>query len=118
MSTTQPAATEQPTTEAPHSEAGRYQINLTDELSLRNGDSDPEAEEGVRGDVFELQHRLWNLDYILDLDDVTGYYGDVTEQAVKDFQQKAGLEVTGEADNATLKALFMSNAPKAEVPAQ
>ena len=118
VSTTQPAATEQPTTEAPHSEAGRYQINLTDELSLRNGDSDPEAEEGVRGDVFELQHRLWNLDYILDLDDVTGYYGDVTEQAVKDFQQKAGLEVTGEADNATLKALFMSNAPKAEVPAQ
>lgn len=109
---TQPAT--QAATEAPHSEAGRYDINITDDLSLKRDDEDA---EGVK-DVWELQHRLWNLDYIVDVDNVTGYYGEITEQAVKDFQQKAGLEVTGVADNKTIVALFMSDAPKAELKSE
>ena len=106
------AETTAPAAEAPHSEADRYEIKITDDLSLKKGDED---EDGSK-DVFELQHRLWNLDYIIGVDNVTGYYGDMTEQAVKDFQKAAGLEVTGAADNKTIKTLFMSDAPKAVLP--
>ena len=106
------AETTAPAAEAPHSEADRYEIKITDDLSLKKGDED---EDGSK-DVFELQHRLWNLDYIIGVDNVTGYYGEMTEQAVKDFQKAAGLEVTGAADNKTIKTLFMSDAPKAVLP--
>ena len=98
--------------EAPHSEADRYDIKITDDLSLKKGDED----KGDSKDVWELQHRLWNLDYLVGVDNVTGYYGDLTEQAVKDFQKAAGFEVTGVADNKTIKALFMSDAPKGVLP--
>ena len=106
------AATTQPANEAPHSEADRYDIKITDDLSLKKGDED----KGDSKDVWELQHRLWNLDYLVGVDNVTGYYGDLTEQAVKDYQKAAGFEVTGVADNKTIKALFMSDAPKGVLP--
>ena len=102
----------QPANEAPHSEADRYDIKITDDLSLKKGDED----KGDSKDVWELQHRLWNLDYLVGVDNVTGYYGDLTEQAVKDYQKAAGFEVTGVADNKTIKALFMSDAPKGVLP--
>ena len=98
--------------EAPHSEADRYDIKITDDLSLKKGDED----KGDSKDVWELQHRLWNLDYLVGVDNVTGYYGDLTEQGVKDYQKAAGFEVTGVADNKTIKALFMSDAPKGVLP--
>ena len=61
-----------------------------------------------------MQQRLEDLGYIKKSEDnVTGYFGDATEQALKDFQKKNGLEQTGEADSKTLKALFMSDAKKA-----
>ncbi len=106
------AATTQPANEAPHSEADRYDIKITDDLSLKKGDED----KGDSKDVWELQHRLWNLDYLVGVDNVTGYFGDLTEQAVKDYQKAAGFEVTGIADNKTIKALFMSDAPKGVLP--
>ena len=102
-------AATQAATEAPRSEAGRYDINITDSLELKKGDEDKDGDK----DVWELQHRLWNLDYLIGVDNVTGYFGDVTEQAVKDYQKAAGFEVTGVADNKTIVALFMSDAPKA-----
>ena len=106
------ASTTQPANEAPHSEADRYDIKITDDLSLKKGDED----KGDSKDVWELQHRLWNLDYLVGVDNVTGYFGDLTEQAVKDYQKAAGFEVTGIADNKTIKALFMSDAPKGVLP--
>ena len=106
------AATTQPANAAPHSEADRYDIKITDDLSLKKGDED----KGDSKDVWELQHRLWNLDYLVGVDNVTGYFGDLTEQAVKDYQKAAGFEVTGIADNKTIKALFMSDAPKGVLP--
>ena len=105
-------AATQAATEAPHSEADRYDIKITDDLVLKKGDEDSEDVK----DVWELQHRLWNLDYIIGVDNVTGYYGDKTEQAVKDYQKAAGIEETGIADNKTIVSLFMSDAPKAVLP--
>ena len=96
------APTEAPT-EAPKSVAGDYKIDL-DGLTLKKQDNND--------DVKAMQQRLSDLGYIDDSENVTGYYGSVTEQAVKDFQKASGIEETGEADNATLNALFMSDAKK------
>ena len=61
-----------------------------------------------------MQQRLFDLGYIDDKENVTGYYGDVTKEAITAFQKKSKLDENGEeADSKTLEALFMSNAPKA-----
>ena len=107
------AATEAPTQEAPaatgaapKSVAEEYEIKLTDDLSLKKEDNN--------ADVKATQKRLYDLGYITDSENVTGYYGDVTAAAVEKFQKNSKLEETGVADNKTLTALFTDNAPKAE----
>ena len=107
------AATEAPTQEAPaatgaspKSVAEEYEIKLTDDLSLKKEDNN--------ADVKSTQKRLYDLGYITDSENVTGYYGDVTAAAVEKFQKNSKLEETGVADNKTLTALFTDNAPKAE----
>lgn len=51
-----------------------------------------------------LQSRLKELKYFYE--DVTGFYGKLTKNAVEQFQKDNALEVTGVADDATQKALF------------
>ena len=101
---TKPAS--QPSNEAAKSVTDQYDnINL-DGLSLKVEDEND--------DVLQMQQRLEDLGYLKKEDEnVTGYYGEMTAQAVKDFQKRNGLKETGVADNATLKALFMSDAKKA-----
>ncbi|MDJ0771003.1 MAG: peptidoglycan-binding protein [Ilumatobacter sp.] len=65
------------------------------ERTLRNGDSGP--------DVSALQIRLIRLG-LLGVD-ATGFFGSVTETAVRSFQSSSALPVTGVADVATLDAL-------------
>lgn len=60
--------------------------------------------------VKAMQQRLFDLGYITDKENVTGYYGKVTQKAVKDFQKASGLKQSGTADNKTLTALFKSDA--------
>ena len=60
--------------------------------------------------VKAMQQRLFDLGYITDKDNVTGYYGKVTQKAVKDFQKASGLKQSGTADHKTLTALFKSDA--------
>ncbi len=59
-------------------------------------------------DIYEIQAELANLGYFND--DATGYYGDLTESAVADFQSQNGLEPTGEVDELTYAAIFASTA--------
>ncbi len=63
-------------------------------------------------EVLEMQNRLYMLGFLLD--DRDGAYGKNTQTAVKMFQQAAGLEVTGIADNATLQLLYSDEAPQTE----
>ena len=110
--TTKAAANQQatqPTTTAQNaaantSVAAQYKINLTG-LSLKK--------EQKNGNVKIMQKRLYDLGYIDDAENVTGYYGEVSEKAVKDFQQANGISATGTADNATLVKLFEKTAKKA-----
>ncbi|ADU95667.1 peptidoglycan-binding protein [Geobacillus sp. Y412MC52] len=60
---------------------------------------------GSRGAaVSDLQRRLKQLGYFR-YPQITGYYGAVTADAVKQFQQANGLPATGRADRATLERL-------------
>ncbi|MEG1605952.1 MAG: peptidoglycan-binding domain-containing protein [Clostridia bacterium] len=81
------------------------------------GEPDAPAEDGVTlkpGDagekVMKLQRRLKALDWFYG--DIGGNYQALTTQAVKDFQEAAGLSATGIADAKTQKKLYASNAPK------
>ncbi|PWN01964.1 murein L,D-transpeptidase [Nocardioides silvaticus] len=60
------------------------------------------GDEGA--DVRDLQARLAQIDWF-DAD-VTGYYGDVTAEAVRGFQAKREIPVTGEVDQRTLDRLY------------
>ena len=56
-------------------------------------------------EVTELKNRLKELRYITD-SRITGKYTEKTEKAVREFQHENGLPETGQADEATRKALF------------
>lgn len=55
--------------------------------------------------VTQLQTALEDLGITLDKYGVDGIFGSETEAALKAFQERSGLEVTGVVDDATLKAL-------------
>ncbi len=95
---------------AAKSVADEYNLELDDKLELEyENDSD---------DIKAMQQRLFDLGYIDDEENITGYYGDISKQAVEDFQKNNGIEPTGNADNATLKAMFTDNAKKAEAASE
>ncbi|MDD4076088.1 MAG: peptidoglycan-binding protein [Eubacteriales bacterium] len=65
---------------------------------------------GVSGtDIKELQTRLIDLGY-LEEGNVTGYFGDVTEQAVQKFQSRNHLSVDGMVGESTYEALYSEEA--------
>ena len=60
---------------------------------------------GMEGsDIEDLQDRLRDLGYLSS--SPTGYYGTDTEQALKTFQEKHGLAVSGKIDEATSEKLY------------
>ena len=70
----------------------------------------------VRGDrgyalIYTLQQRLKDLGYYTIK--VDGIYGSGTQRAVREFQRRNGLSVTGKADNATQTLLYSSAAKPA-----
>ena len=68
-------------------------------------------EKGVRNDiVYDIQHRLMELNY-MDFDEPTNYYGSNTTEAVKLFQRRNHLDVTGEINEEDY-SLLMSNRAK------
>ena len=70
----------------------------------------PTLSKGDSSDaVLAVQERLYQLGYLND--DRDGKFGNNTQTAVKLFQQTAGLDVTGVADNATQALLFSDDAP-------
>lgn len=85
--------------------ADTYKIKL-DGLSLKYEDEND--------NVKIMQQRLFDLGYVDDEGNITGYYGDVSKEAVKNFQTKNGIKATGTADNATLVKLFDESAVKYE----
>jgi len=71
---------------------------------LSNGDKND--------DVLKLQNRLYELGYLRD--DRDGAFGGKTQTAVKKFQERMGLEVSGIADQQTQTMLYSPSALYAE----
>ena len=88
----------------------------TPEPAVTQGILTPEYATLSKGDksedVQKMQERLWELGFLDD--DRDGNFGSNTQTAVKLFQQAAGLDVTGVADNATLTLLYSADAPMTE----
>ena len=61
-------------------------------------------------EVKKMQNRLYELGWFNDVRD--GDFGALTQTAVKQFQQAAGLTVTGIADAETLEAIYAEGAPR------
>lgn len=106
--TTAPNDSSVAATEAVKSVADDYGIEL-EKLSLKYEDEND--------NIKAMQQRLFDLGYIDNDENVTGYYGDVSKAAVQEFQKNSGIKATGTADNATLVAMFAENAVKADVTA-
>ena len=80
--------------------------------SKSSGSSNGTCAPGDNGDaVRKVQKRLINLGYLSGSAD--GDYGNMTKNAVKDFQRNNGLSVTGSVNSATLNKLNSSSAKKA-----
>ena len=91
----------QATTAANGSVESQYNIKVSG-LTLKLDDEN--------NNVKAMQQRLFDLGYITDKENITGYFGEVTKKAVKDFQKASGLTQSGTADSKTLTALFKSDA--------
>lgn len=100
----QPATVNGSSTQASNtSVADDYNIKL-DGLSLKYEDEN----ENVK----IMQQRLYDLGYVDDKENITGYYGDISKSAVESFQSNNGIKKTGNADNETLVKMFDSEAVK------
>lgn len=71
--------------------------------SLSKGDESKE--------VLALQNRLYELGYMND--DRDGVFGSKTQTALKKFQETAGINASGIADNATQQLIYSDDAPYA-----
>ncbi len=69
------------------------------------------AKGDASNEVLELQKRLTELGYMNDACD--GQFGSKTQTAVKAFQENAGLEASGRADNETQTLMYSDKAPYA-----
>ena len=95
------------------------ELSALDEEESSNSNNTPSAEfvpleKGSKGDdVKKLQQRLIELKYLDGTAD--GDFGNKTKTAIEMFQKDAGLDVTGVADEETLKRIYADDAPKAKV---
>ena len=70
---------------------------------------------GMQGsDVKAVQKRLKALGYLTSNSQVSGFYGEVTESAVEEFQRRNGLSADGTVGAKTLEKLNSSSAKKAK----
>ena len=79
-------------------------------LSILMSSSAPKyvVKEGMQGDdVTQMQKQLVDMGY---MKKTTGYYGDETKAAMKDFQGRNGLAVDGLAGENTYEVLYSPNA--------
>ena len=103
------------------SQTGRVNSSTLEKLNSSNAkkagssssSSGGTCQQGDKGDaVRKVQKRLITLGYLAS-GSADGDYGSKTRKAVKEFQQRNGLNVTGSVNSNTLAKLNSSNAKKA-----
>lgn len=120
--TTQPAAEPEPVAEPEPEVVAEPETDTSAEESAEEAPADASAEEAAEeteevitaseGDfsdnVADVQARLAELGYFGV--ESTGFYGEYTTEAIKNFQFLNGLDITGELDEATAALLFSEDA--------
>lgn len=95
----------------PETSLSLFGQDYTTLLASLSSDNKTDLLPGDTGDnIVLLQKRLQYLEYY-DYDTTTGFYGPLTQEAVKTFQQDTNLLATGIADEKTLSELFAQDAP-------
>lgn len=74
-------------------------LEITDDMQYQNGEEDD--------NIKIIQNRLIELGYMDE--DATGYYGNVTEESIRKFEENNGITVDGIADSNDLKLLFSAD---------
>ncbi|MBE7091979.1 MAG: hypothetical protein E7365_02230 [Clostridiales bacterium] len=82
-------------------------------LTFLDVGAEPIDQESQGYDVYEIQYILKKFGYFTH--DCTGYFGEATAQAVKQFQKDKGFEATGIADDDTVAVLRNANCAEATV---
>ena len=94
---------------------GEEQTGIVDDNTY-NRMMSPDAEdyilylEAEGEDVQAVQDRLYQMGYISDKSHTTGYFGEITEQAVKDFQENNGISADGKVGPITFETLYSPDA--------
>lgn len=69
------------------------------------------AKLGMSGDdIKRIQRRLYEMGYLAKQEYVTGYFGDITEAAVKEMQSNNGLAADGKVGQMTFEMLYSEEA--------
>lgn len=69
-----------------------------------------EVERGLSGeDISIIQQRLYELSYLMDEVDVSGYFGEKTENAIRAMQKSNKITTSGRIDLKTFTVLFSDN---------
>jgi peptidoglycan hydrolase-like protein with peptidoglycan-binding domain len=98
-------------------------IPQAQETTAQNFATLSKGDQGV--EVMQLQTALKQKGYFPPTQAITEYYGEITESSVKKFQQSQNLALTGVADQATQKQLWLSeestatpqtNIPQSNIP--
>lgn len=74
-------------------------LEITEDMQYQNGEEDD--------NIKIIQNRLIELGYMDE--DATGYYGNVTEESVRKFEENNSLTVDGIADSSDLTLLFSAD---------
>lgn len=83
----------------------------TKEMLLSEDAKKYTAKLGMEGsDIKRIQTRLYEMGYLATADQVTGYFGDVTEAAVKKMQENNGLSADGKVGIMTTELLYSGEA--------
>ncbi len=94
---------------------GREQTGIVDD-EIYNAMFSPDAEdyilylEAEGDDVREVQDRLYQMGYIIDKAYLTGYFGDITKEAVIAFQKNNNIGSDGKVGPRTFEALYSTDA--------
>ncbi len=89
----------------------RYELQSKYNVKFTKSAIDSMKKDKENKYIKALQERLSDLGYISE-DNTTGYFGDVTEGAIKDFQKNNNLKADGKVSENMLNKLFSSTAKK------
>lgn len=109
--TTVPATTQASTTVPATTKPSDYPLQSKYKVKYTDDAIRTMVKQKENNYIKAMQKRLHDIGYVAK-DNVTGYFGDLTEKSIKDFEKKNGLKVDGKVTKKMLQKLFSADAKK------